>query len=529
MDNTISLFQNLPPRVSDADTGSDEPESWMKDLVTRSQTDPGAPFSPEIITKLSTLKQKNRPAFERLIAQLKECGIRVPALEKEISRQKPVAADTTTCLDVRPFSVDGAELIKEIVTLLQRHLSLSPYNAEAVALWVIFAHAYATFRINPFLSILSPEKRCGKSTLLSIVQGLVPRPVTTSNITPAAIYRLIETCQPTLLLDEVDTFATKNEAIRGILNSAYKLDGSSIVRADCNAPAMLSTRAPIVMAGIGKLPDSLEDRSIIIEMRRKRKDEAVERFRSDRTEALEILRRKAARWVQDHLGPLSNWDGDAPECLNDRAADNWRPLLAIAHTAGGEWPQRAQEAAVELSRAGLDEESPGVMLLEDIKMKFGTSGAQRLTSKEILHHLNDQEHRPWPEFKRGRPLTACQLAHLLKPYGVYPSTIRPSNGGPTAKGYKLEDFEDAFARYVGDIAVTTPHPNRAQFEAIRHNLIGNGPVTDGVAPDSSDSAPCDDVTACQANDGQVDAARAPIKGQFVQNKISFSENLRVGN
>src|SRR5262245_56219348 len=105
----------------------------------------------------------------------------------------------------------------------------------------------------------------------------------------------------------------------------------------------------MVIAAIGKLPDTPADRSVVIQMRRRSADEKVDALRFDRVASeLEPLRRQMARWVHDNRLLLSHAEPEMPEGIDDRAADNWRPLTAIADLAGQRWAQLALEAAVEL-------------------------------------------------------------------------------------------------------------------------------------------------------------------------------------
>jgi putative DNA primase/helicase len=91
--------------------------------------------------------------------------------------------------------------------------------------WVVEA-----FDISPLLSITSPTKRCGKSTLLDIVALLAPRAVPASNITAASLFRIVEKFSPTLLVDEADTFLGDNDELRGIINSGHRRSSAFVVR-----------------------------------------------------------------------------------------------------------------------------------------------------------------------------------------------------------------------------------------------------------------------------------------------------------
>jgi putative DNA primase/helicase len=213
-----------------------------------------------------------------------------------------------------------------------------------------------------------------------------------------------------------------------------------------------------VIALIGHLPDTLEDRSIIISMKRKAKHEKVARMRLSRiAKELEPYRSKAARWVRDNIERLREAEPHLPEELNDRAADNWEPLLAIADLCGGTWPAEARKAALTLSGATDEVETHlGIQLLADLRDLFEEHQTDRLASKQIVQALTAMEGRPWPEYRMGKPLTENQLARLLEPFGVKPKTIRLP-GGSTPRGYLRAELEDSFSRYL---ASEPQHPQQ---------------------------------------------------------------------
>ena len=187
--------------------------------------------------------------------------------------------------------------------------------------------------------------QCGKTTLLDVLSRLVFRPLPTDNATAAVIFRVVEAHRPTLLMDESETFLPENQELRGILNSGHRQGGFSLrTVGDEFEPRRFSTYAACAIALIGRLPGTLADRSVHIELRRRRVDEAVESFRHDRTEHLDALARKLARWTLDNADRIRGADPSMPKGAFNRVADNWRPLLAIADVAGGEWQARARGA-----------------------------------------------------------------------------------------------------------------------------------------------------------------------------------------
>ncbi len=392
--------------------------------------------------------------------------------------------------------VDGTWLLDELSAIFRRYLALPDGAADAMALWVTFAHAIGAFHCSPRLFFKSPEKRCGKSTALLIVSRLVPRPLISANITSSALFRTVEVAAPTLIVDEGDTFIAKSDELSGILNSGHTRALAYVIRnvGDDHEPRKFLTWCALAIAAIGGLPDTLEDRSIIVTMRRRRPDEKVERLRSDRTGHLSELASKAARWAMDSEVALSAADPGTPAELNDRAADNWRVLLAIADHAGGDWPQKARKAAILLSGSGNDDaDSNRTKLLADIQTIFGRTGGGWISSTELLANLFTLEDRPWADYRNGKAINVNGLASLLRPYGIRPKVTR--DGAATLRGYHREDFEDAFCRYLGGTPETPKHLR--EISAVEHGGAETSAqaVTPGAPPSALKEMNCYDVAA----------------------------------
>jgi len=199
---------------------------------------------------------------------------------------------------------------------------------------------------------------------------------------------------------------------------------------------------------IGRLPATLEDRAIVLPMRRRAPDETLDRIR--RTELrrqLDPLRRRAVRWVADHRAALRVADPVMPAELNDRQADNWRPLVAIADATGGAWAALARAAAQILSERVVEADlAAPVQLLADLQNLFATTPADKVATAAILRYLVTLEDRPWADYAQGVPLAPRQLARLLAGFNIKARQIR--QGRVTRKGYMRVDFTDAFRRYL---------------------------------------------------------------------------------
>lgn len=363
-----------------------------------------------------------------------------------------------------PETVKGADLLEGLVQYVRRHAVVSEHEAIAIALFVLHTYLIDSVGVSPVLALASPEKRCGKTTVLTLLSRLVYRSLPCSNITPAAVFRAIEAWHPTLLIDEADTFLRNSDELRGVLNSGHTRETAYVIRTvgDNHQPRRFCTWAPKVIALIGNLPDTLHDRAIVINLRRKLAHENTEKLRYADPAQLEELRRRCARFAQDSKEAVQSAQPPLPAELNDRAADNWEPLIAIADQAGDEWPVRAREAALALSGETFEQDdSRRVLLLSDIRDVFASKKVERLSSADLIEALAAMEDRPWGEYNRAqygyKQVSPRQLSQLLKGFGIAPKDIRIGERGGV-KGYMLEQFEDAFSRYL------TPEQPRQRYK-----------------------------------------------------------------
>ena len=349
------------------------------------------------------------------------------------------------------------ELLDGVVVFLRRFLKLNDGHKayDTIALWVAHTYVFEEAEATPYLHIWSAEKRSGKSRVLEVLELLAVRAWKTEKVTVPALYRKIQTEKPTLLLDETDA-AFKGEkdyaeALRGVLNSGWRRGGSHTTCVGVGTAMTyqdFSTYSPKAIAGIGRhLPDTVADRSIRIEVKRKTKQEPVERFRMRRVNSeSEPLREILAAWA----AKTKCWEIDIPtvEKLNDRAEDIWEILFQIAEEAGGNWPERAMAAATSLSTDDQDDDSLGVTVLGDIRKVFEKDLEEGISSKDLTKSLTDMEESPWGEMRGGRQLTPVTLARLLKPFGIRPKNHRMGLNKTQVKGYLRSDFRDAWERYL---------------------------------------------------------------------------------
>jgi hypothetical protein len=394
-----------------------------------------------------------------------------------------------------PPAVDGARLLAELRAALTRYVVLpSPQAADAVTLWTAATHAQPAWEHAPRLAVVSPLKRCGKSRLLDVVAETCHAPLITINATIAAVVRSIGADPPTLLVDEADTLwgtrkqADANEDLRGLLNAGHQRN-RPMLRWDVTSRTaeQLDTFAMALLAAIGELPDTIMDRAVVVRMRRRAPGEQVDPYRTRRdAPPLNDLRDRLSGWAREHLGELRHATPAMP--LEDRAADTWEPLIAIADLAAGDWPARARHAAATMTQAEAQQEedtAASVRLLADLRHIFQAADAEALYTSTILEALHQQEDAPWADWY-GRPLTTRDLARLLRPYQVESKNVREHGGSPR-KGYARADLQDAWARYV------PLHPLQPLQEPELAGQPGNGHVADRQRPSATSATGSGDV------------------------------------
>jgi hypothetical protein len=237
------------------------------------------------------------------------------------------------------------------------------------------------------------------------------------------------------------------------LNAGYKC-GQTIPR--CTGPnhevINFDPFCAVALAGIGELPDTIMSRSVIIKMRRRAPTERVESFRA-RKHSVEghALRQRLATWADDVGSVTGNAWPELPAGVEDRNHEIWEPLIAVADSAGGDWPDVARTACSALVSASEDRSySLGVILLRDLKTVFDRSGQQKLSTDYLIDMLTSthsglDDDAPWADL-HGTGLDPRKLARLLKPYDVKSKKIRMND--VTLQGYTSESLHDAWQRWL---------------------------------------------------------------------------------
>ncbi len=354
-------------------------------------------------------------------------------------------------------AVCGWKLLGDVETFLARYI-VYPGEAERIAhvLWIAHTWFMDAWESTPRVAFLSPEPGSGKSRALEVTEPLVPRAVHAVNATPAYLFRKVSdpAGPPTILFDEIDTVfgpkAKDNEELRGLLNAGHRkgaMAGRCVIRGKEVFTEELPAYAAVALAGLDDLPDTIMTRSVVVRMRRRAPGEHVEPWRRRTGEAqAEGLRRDLDEWSSVNQDVVAATWPTMPAGVEDRAADVWEALLAVADLAGGDWPDRARQAAVTMVKRSQDRApSLGVLLLGDLRATFAEAGADRMATEDILARLVELDESPWGDL-RGKPLDARGLSRRLAKYGVAPKDLRI--GARVLKGYEAGDLADAWTRYL---------------------------------------------------------------------------------
>src|SRR5215510_4786311 len=129
-------------------------------------------------------------------------GVRVGALDAEVAarRQQQAAtpgaqgtgAEQAATLEPWTDTVDGAQLLAELSAYYARYVVLPEGAADALTLWTEHTYAVDAAQITPRLAVVSPQPRCGKTTLMALLGAATARPLSAANITASALFRAIE-------------------------------------------------------------------------------------------------------------------------------------------------------------------------------------------------------------------------------------------------------------------------------------------------------------------------------------------------
>lgn len=352
--------------------------------------------------------------------------------------------------------------IRSIEEYLTTYVALPPHTPFVIAAWTIAAWLSEHWDQFPYLAITSPEKRCGKTTLLKIIYQIVPRPCWGNYISPAALFRIIEQDRPTILLDESQYLSRKgsesSHVIGEILHAGIDKD-TTVPR--CVGPTnnikihRFKIYSPKIIAMIGQPDDVLLDRCLPVPMRRRSEKDTVvaQLFKRELVIIGKALTNLITTFTKNNAKECVDAYHSSPYLTlrSDRLADLLLPIQAVVNVI---CPERMDElihyAEIVEARNRLSHNiEPPLRLLRCIKQIFdsldkSTPRLQFIGTQKLISLLVAMEEEPWATYNRGNPINAHTLAKLLKNYEI----TSERNVTQTERGYYVARFREAFERYV---------------------------------------------------------------------------------
>jgi Protein of unknown function (DUF3631) len=412
----------------------------------------GSPYAGEAANardKLNELLAKHGLTWNDLAAIL-------AATEADHAPAGPVPPRTA------PTDAPQVNVLDLVLRLLELHIALTAEQRMAYALWALHTHVFGRFTITPRLALLSPVRGCGKTTALVLLELLTADPDRSDNVTAAAIYHMLAHREHTMLIDEGDNLGLlANNVLRSVFNAGHRR-GGAISRFVGGRSRKFPVFAPLAIAAIGVLPLPLMHRAVVINMQRHAPSDAPLQQLDEYDSTFPAARAEIQKWAATCT--LAR-EPEIPPELRNRAADNWRVLLAIADDLGHGEEARAAAVALYSNRP---DEDPGVALLTDIRTVFWVRGIDRIASADLVKALIELDDGLWADWRGPqddrppRKLTQSELARLLRAFEIRPRTIWPAQrrpGSRSYRGYRRSQFEAAWVVYC-PAADTATHPSK---------------------------------------------------------------------
>ena len=413
---------------------------------------------------IASARERNRLAKELHVSP---SDIKAEIKARQLDQIAPLHGSWV--VEPHPDPVEGDDLIRDLIKKLRKHVVCTKEEALTITLWIMLAWVHDDAAIHsPILVVTSAEPESGKTTTLSLIALLAPRAISSVEISKAALYRAIAVWSPSFVIDEFDTVLASTigdqAELRAVINSGHTR-GQGVVRCitDEHKPELFSTFCPKALGMVGrKLPPATLSRCIFVELRRRKPDESIDKFKHEDDSELRNLRSRLRRWAMDSADVLRDAVPSMPDKFDNRRADNHRLQFAIAdlcskakavdtewnEAEATDWGDRARATAAKIE-ASTDSRTAKVKLVTAIKAIFESVGDDAIGSADLINKLTADDGSEWREFKNGKPLTQVALAKMLKDHKIFPDQVRPKSlGGDQVRGYRRSDFEDVWARYL---------------------------------------------------------------------------------
>jgi hypothetical protein len=367
-------------------------------------------------------------------------------LEAEQTAQTVGKQNEVKKLDVAPAhatSISPEALVRRLLKVVKECVSIDDDSALIWVMYAFFTYLTRNFYHAALLFLTSPVRRCGKSTLLQMCAYLFFNITNVKGITKASLEMLLS-AKGTPLIDEFDEVLRNNPGVIGVLNGGIEAGSKVTLVSKDGTVKTRETFGAKVLSGIGGLPSTLNDRSILVRMRRKLHTEHLVKPH-DRKETLAFLKREIQQWCDANAAAVSSTKVEPLEVNNDRFRDNYEPLLKIAACISKELEILVRDAAVRMVNSQYEENIGGERLLADIKLVLDTSKKKEVGTNELLALLCEHEDSVWRRYKANSSITAVDLARELSLFNIRPVRIRNVT---QMRGYKREQFQEAFMRYV---------------------------------------------------------------------------------
>lgn len=346
----------------------------------------------------------------------------------------------------------GANVLNEAVAFVKR-FAILPSEAEydAMVLWAAHTWLHQALTVSPRLALHSEKQGSGKTRCLDLLALLCKDAKLVLDPTGPGMAAMIRSA-PTLLIDETDTiFGARGSGgakrqLRGILNSGYKA-GAVLPRLSKGEVVEDPVYGPVAFAGLGRLPETLASRSVIIRLIKRKRGQHMEQYfpRLHEPEGMQ-LGHALGRWAKTVALDVATAWPELPDGVEDRPSELWWPLLAIADAAGGDWPERGRSACRAIVLGDGDEEvlSPAEQLLADIARVWKRDGdhgdgapAGSMTTKDLVTALLALPDAPWPGMWPADK-APLEIAALLRGMEITPVKVWDSANQRSLQGYKRE-------------------------------------------------------------------------------------------